>query len=387
MNMGAIHESNKSAVLLIDSGGLSHYTCYLASGLAKYRQVILYGFSNHQYILTGAVKEKRIKFFNIGEKLPKGTSIISSIIFPFLLFRPLLKGLTNEKYGIVHIQGQSWLFFLFIPLLRLKRKPIFWTMHDVDIRPSNPGIRGKLESLQVRLLCQNNILRKHVNVIIVHGSKLRDKLISKGVDKNKIHVMPHFDYKYLLDSKSYPDSLDEYVLLFGKIKPYKGIDIFLKASRIARKKIGNKFKIIIAGKGDMSYLDPVFRNNNAEYIQVLNKYIPDSEISNLFRNAKFLVLPYTDASQSGIIPLAYTFSKPVIVSNVGSIAEYVDEGITGWIFEVGDIDQLANRIIEMYQNTEKCIEMGQNAYKKMIKEMSVEKCCAFLNELYQQYRS
>jgi starch synthase len=386
MDKRVAHESNKSTVLLIDSGGLSHYTCYLATGLAKYRHIILYGFSDEQYILTGAVKEKRIKFYNIGKKLPKGTSVLSSIIYPFLLFFPLLKGLTTTKYDIVHIQGQSWLFFLFIPFLKLKRIPIYWTVHDVEIRPSNPGMRGKLELLQVRLLCQNNILRKYVNVIIVHGTKLKDILISKGVTKNKIQVLPHFDYRYLLDSKSYHDNVDEYVLLFGKIKPYKGIDIFLKASHIARKKLGSKFKAIIAGKGDISYLDPLISDYDNEYIQIINRYIPDSEISMLFRKAKFLVLPYTDASQSGIIPLAYTFSKPVIVSDVGSITEYVENGITGLIFEVGNIDQLAYCMVDMFQNTETCIEMGKNAYNKMIKEMSLEKCCAFLNELYSDIR-
>ena len=384
MDRRSVPENNKSAILLIDSGGLSHYTCYLAVGLAKYRDVVLYGFSDVQYNLTGAAKEKRIKFYNIGRKLPTGTSVVSSIIYPFFLFLPLLKALTKTKYDIVHIQGQSWLFFLFIPLLKIKRKPIFWTLHDVDIRPSNPGMRGRLESLQVRLLCQNNFLRKHVNVIIVHGSKLRDKLISKGVDKNKIHVLPHFDYRYLLDSKSYSDNVDEYVLLFGKIKPYKGIDIFLKASRLVREKLGSKFKVIIAGKGNMSYLAPLFRNDDKEYIQILNRYIPDSEISMLLRKAKFLVLPYTDGSQSGVIPLAYTFSKPVIVSDVGSIAEYVDNGITGLVFEVGNVNQLADCMIEMLQNTETCIEMGINGYEKMIKELSVEKCSAFLNELYNE---
>jgi len=378
-------ENTKSVILLIDSGGLSHYTCYLAVGLAKHREVVLYGFSEEQYILTGAVKEKRIKFHNIGKKLPKGTSVLSSAIYPFLLFLPLLKAVTKSKYDIVHIQGQSWLFFLFIPFLKLKRKPIFWTMHDVDFRPSNPGIRGKLESLQVSILCQNHILRKYVNVIIVHGSNLRDKLISKGVDKSKVYVLPHFDYRYLLGVKQYSYNEKEYVLLFGKIKPYKGIDIFLKALHIVRKKLKNNLKVIIAGKGDMSFLNSFFSIDDKEYIRILNRYIPDSEISMLLRNAKFLVLPYTDASQSGVIPLAYTFSKPVVVSNAGSIAEYVDDGITGLIFEAGNVDQLARCIIEMFQKNETCIEMGENAYKKMMEEMSLEKCCAFLNELYDEY--
>lgn len=380
------HDKNKRVILLIDGGGLSHYTCYLAVGIAKYSKVILYGLSEEQYMITGAAKEKNIKFYDIGQKLPKGTSILSSIIYPFFLFFPLLNALTKSSYDIVHIQGPSWLFFLFIPFLKIKRKPIFWTIHDVDFRASNPGIRGKLESFQLSLLCQNSLLRKYSNTIIVHGSRLKDKLISKGVDKNKIHVLPHFDYRYMLDldSKFYPDAVDGYVLLFGKIKPYKGIDVFLKASHIVRKNLGDNFKVIIAGKGDMSFLNQVFSSEDKEYIQVLNRYISDSEISTLLRNARFLVLPYLDASQSGVIPLSYTFSKPVIVSNVGSIAEYVESGKTGMIFEVGNVNQLANCMTAMFQDIATCVQMGKNAHEKMTKEMSLEKCSAFLNELYRE---
>jgi alpha-maltose-1-phosphate synthase len=377
-------ENAKSTVLLIDSGGLSHYTSYLGVGLSKYRNVILYGFSDEQYTLTGAAKEKGIKFYNMGKWLPKGDSLLASAIRPFLLFFPLLKGIATTSYDIVHIQGQSYLFFLFVPLLKLRKKRIFWTMHDVDFRSTSPGIRGKLESFQVKLLCQNEKLSRQVNVIIVHGSMLKDKLVSRGLNKNKIHVLPHFDYSYLLllNSKSDANNSNEYVLLFGKIKPYKGIDILIKASRIVRKKLGNKFRVMIAGKGNGSYLDSLLRTEDLEYIQIRNEFIRDFEIPELFKKAKFLVLPYTDASQSGVISLAYTFSKPVIVSNVGSIAEYVEHGMTGLTFEAGDSTQLANYIIELVESGARCIEMGKKAHQKLIKEMSLERCAAIINELY-----
>jgi alpha-maltose-1-phosphate synthase len=377
-------ENAKSTVLLIDSGGLSHYTSYLGVGLSKYRNVILYGFSDEQYTLTGAAKEKGIKFYNMGKWLPKGDSLLASAIRPFLLFFPLLKGIATTSYDIVHIQGQSYLFFLFVPLLKLRKKRIFWTMHDVDFRSTSPGIRGKLESFQVKLLCQNEKLSRQVNVIIVHGSMLKDKLVSRGLNKNKIHVLPHFDYSYLLllNSKSDANNPNEYVLLFGKIKPYKGIDILIKASRIVRKKLGNKFRVMIAGKGNGSYLDSLLRTEDLEYIQIRNEFIRDFEIPELFKKAKFLVLPYTDASQSGVISLAYTFSKPVIVSNVGSIAEYVEHGMTGLTFEAGDSTQLANYIIELVESGARCIEMGKKAHQKLIKEMSLERCAAIINELY-----
>jgi len=380
-------EKTKSTVLLIDSGGLSHYTSYLAVGLSKYRNIILYGFSDEQYTLTGAAKEKGIKFYNMGKWLPKGDSLLASAIRPFLLFFPLLKGIATTNYDIVHIQGHSYLFFLFVPLLRLKRKPIYWTMHDVDFRPTSPGIRGRLESLQVRLLCQNEWLTRKVNAIVVHGTKLKYALVSMGISENKIVVIPHFDYGYLLplSSKMDSDNSYEYVLLFGKIKPYKGVETLLEAARKVRKKLGNKFRVIIAGKGSKTFLDSLLRTDDLEYIHIQNGYIPDIEIPKLFRNAKFLVLPYIDASQSGVVSLAYTFSKPVIVSNVGSIAEYVEHGITGLVFESGDTEQLSNYIEELVQNNDKCIEMGKNAHQKMINEMSLGRCSAVINQLYTQH--
>jgi glycosyltransferase involved in cell wall biosynthesis len=83
-----------------------------------------------------------------------------------------------------------------------------------------------------------------------------------------------------------------------------------------------------------------------------------------------------------VIPLSYTFAKPVVVSNVPSLVEYVDHGKTGLIFEVNDSKQLANCIIDLVENKSKCLEMGQTAYKKLIKEMSLDVCCKMINDIY-----
>jgi len=377
-----------STVMLIDSGGLSHYTAYLAVGLSKHRDIILCGFSDELYNLTGAAKQVRIRFYNMGKRLPKGSSLVSSALRPWILFFPLFKAITTKRYDIVHIQGHSYLFFLFVPLLKLQRKPIYWTIHDVDFRPTNSGLRGKLETLQVKLLCQNKMLSKHVDFIIVHGSKLRDKLISNGISKDKICVMPHFDYGYLLslNSGKNVDNTDGYVLFFGKIKPYKGLDILIKAARIVRKKLGNKFSVVIAGKGSLSYCDTLLSTEDLEYIYVQNRFIPEVEVPRLFEGAKFLVLPYTDGSQSGVVSLAYTFSKPVIVSNIGSIPEYVDHDVTGFTFETGDTDQLANYMTKLIKDNNLCHEMGKNAHQKILNEMSLKRCCDIINGLYNNYK-
>lgn len=372
---------HSSTILLFDNYGLSHYTSYLASGLAKYHKVILCGFSEEEYYATGAYREG-VTFYPISEALPAGNSLILKILKPLLLFWPLWRIITGTRYSIVHVQGHLPMFFIFIPFLMLKRKPIWWTVHDVRLRPSSAGIRGKLELSFMKAISWPSILARFAELIFVHGSSLKEELASKGVDRDKIRVIPHPDYRYLLTNENTVNNESEYVLLFGRIKPYKGIDNFIKAARIVREKTGQKFNALIAGKGDTAYFENLFEKEDHEYIHVQNEFIPNSEIPHIFSKAKFVVLPYTDASQSGVIPLAYTFSKPVIVSNAGSISEFVVHGETGFIFESGNTDQLADYIIQLLENNSKCIEMGKKGHQKMLREMSLEKCCEIINGSY-----
>ena len=91
-----------SLLLPIDADGLSHYTAYLALGLSKYKKIILCGMSYEDYVVTGAIREKKIKFYNIGDKLPKRISIISRLfIYPLTLFTILFRLLITTKYDIV----------------------------------------------------------------------------------------------------------------------------------------------------------------------------------------------------------------------------------------------------------------------------------------------
>jgi alpha-maltose-1-phosphate synthase len=377
------------AILLIDSPGLSHYTSYLAYGLSKYRDIILYGFSSEEYYVTGAATQKRIKFHNIREKLPNESSTLNIVVETLLLFFILFKAFTKSGYDVVHIQGYLPMFFFFIPMLKLRRKKIFWTVHDVKFRPTNAGIRGKLDFLYTVTVSEPSLIAKFADMIIVHGYLLKNQLFAKGTEDKKIQVIPHFDYRYLLnDTQQKNTNFSEenlpadYALFFGRIAPYKGLELLVNASRIVKKIVGHEFILLIAGEGDISLLKNHISDDDYEYIHILNKRVPYQEIPHLFKGAKFLILPYVDASQSGVIPLAYTFSKTVIVSNVGSLSEYVEHGKTGLIFAPGNTEQLANYIIDLVKNRELCTEMGKNANRKLLNEMSLELCCDRLNYLY-----
>ncbi len=386
-------------LLLLDNDGFSDYTSYLARGLAKYHKIIFYGFSEKSYKATGAIKEKSINFCNIAEKLPEGYSTLKGIARVFSLFFALFDILTKSEYDIVHIQEHLPAFFFFIPILKIKGKRIFWTLHDVKVFNPAKGLSGKLRVLFLKLVCQPRVVTKYSDKIIVHAQSLKEQLEANGVSEKKIHVIPHFDYGYLLDFDSVPDAPnlnfeknipDENILFFGDIAPWKGLEILLDAAKNVRKRFGGEFHVLVAGRSfyedqDVSYYEAL-GTEERQYIQMYNKWITKSEIPILLRKSKFLVLPYTNAfkySSSGVIPLAYTFSKPVIASNVESLTEYVDHGKTGFIFETGNSEQLANYIIELLEDNSKCAEMGKNAYEKMLLQMSLERYCETLNKLYQ----
>ena len=390
-------EKKRLTVLLIDNDGFSDYTCCLAKGLAKYLDVILYGFSKESFNVTGASKVIGIKFYDIKKRLPKGYSPISGIIRVFVLFFILLTLLMRTKYDVVHIQDYLPTFFLFIPFLKLRRKQICWTLHDLQIFIFAVGIDGKLQKLFLRMVSQPALMTKYADKIFVHAFSLREQLIAKKVDKNKIFVMPIFDYRYLLEFKDnnrevkpYDSILEAgYVLFLGNIAPWKGINTLIDAARTVRKKLGQKFNLVIAGEVYRGFRNIQFFSDvnieDTKFIKIIDKFITSSEIPSFVSKSSFLVLPYNNLFQhsaSGVIPLAYTFARPVIVSNLPSLVEYVDNGKTGLIFEVNDSKQLANCIIDLIENNSKCLEMGKTAYQKMVKEMSLDVCCKKINDIY-----
>src|SRR6187431_1236699 len=134
------NNSHPSNILLIDNFGLSHYTSYLARGISRYRRVIVYGLSRSDFLVTSRGEAENIEFHSLEEKLPKSSSISAIIVKSLFLFFILLIGLNKKKYDIVHVQGYLPMFFLLIPMLKLKRKQIFLTIHDVDLMPSSAGV-------------------------------------------------------------------------------------------------------------------------------------------------------------------------------------------------------------------------------------------------------
>jgi len=142
----------------------------------------------------------------------------------------------------------------------------------------------------------------------------------------------------------------KYLLFFGFIRNYKGLDILLEAMADSRIKNAG-IKLIVAGEfyGDASpYHQLIEKSGNSESIILHTDYIADDEVKYFFSAADLIVQPYKSATQSGISQLAYHFEKPMVVTNVGGLPEIVHHLKTGYVVEVNH-QAIADAIIDFFE--------------------------------------
>lgn len=122
------------------------------------------------------------------------------------------------------------------------------------------------------------------------------------------------------------ENLSDYNMFFGRIDKYKGLDVLF---RTYARWSGDR-KLVIAGSGQLQPEEAQMAVNDPRII-LINRFIKDEEMPYLFANSRSVILPYKDATQSGILPIAYLCGKPVISSDVIGIAQFVEEGKTGYV--------------------------------------------------------
>lgn len=172
-------------------------------------------------------------------------------------------------------------------------------------------------------------------------------------------VSPHPIYDHygaLVDKKYACEKLGiqynkTYILFFGFIRQYKGLDLLIEA--FADKRLEKyPVELIVAGE---------FYENPAPYLFQINKlglenrvvlrtvFIPDNEVRYYFSAADLIAQPYRTATQSGVSQIAYHFEKPMLVTNVGGLAEIVPDGKVGYVVDV-DAEKIADALVDFYEN-------------------------------------
>lgn len=135
---------------------------------------------------------------------------------------------------------------------------------------------------------------------------------------------------------------DQVILFFGYVRKYKGLDILLKAFPKILEKFPNTFLLIVGEFYDnpANYFKLIEKLNITERVKLINQFVPNEDVAKYYLSSDVVVLPYRSATQSGILNVAYGFNKPVIVTNVGGLAEFVIEGKTGFVIKPDSEDEI-----------------------------------------------
>lgn len=199
---------------------------------------------------------------------------------------------------------------------------------------------------------------------IVHSEEDEKNLIklkSKANIKRNIHpsysVFGDFDTytKHEARQKLGLEIGKKIVLFFGLIRRYKGLQYLIRAMPDVLSAFD--CTLLIAGEfydAKSDYLELIEACGIGEHTIVVDRYISNEDVSAYFCSADVVILPYVDATQSGIVQIAFGVHKPVITTRVGGLPEAVDDGYTGLLVEKESPQALAETIIRYY--TEDCEE-------------------------------
>ena len=142
-----------------------------------------------------------------------------------------------------------------------------------------------------------------------------------------------------------------YMLFFGLIRDYKGLDLLLKAYADSRLREEN-VRLLVAGEfysGSDKYFEMEKELGLEGLVIWKSEFVPNSEVRYCFGAADLVVQPYRSATQSGVAQIAYHFEKPMLVTNVGGLAEIVPDGISGYVTEP-DESQIADRLVDFFHS-------------------------------------
>ena len=173
----------------------------------------------------------------------------------------------------------------------------------------------------------------------------------KKVYRSELPVYDCYQQNEKLDAKKlrleFGFKEDSLVLLFfGYVRKYKGLDILIEAFPKYFQRIRNA-RLLIVGEfydNPSEYFEMIRKLKIEDNVKVINQFVPNEDVAKYYQASDLVILPYRSATQSGILNVAYGFYKPVIVTDVGGLAEFVDEGKTGFVVNPNSPEAIAEGV-------------------------------------------
>lgn len=212
--------------------------------------------------------------------------------------------------------------------------------------------------IEVRIICHNandHEASRWKRSLLRWARKTADAMIAQSTaDKEYlqgIHPgMPVSSFPHPIHSE-FPDPAGELprraqveLLFFGFVRPYKGLDLLIAALPHLH---GLDWRLSVVGefwRGREETVAAIEGLGVSDRVELVDRYVSDAEVAQFFSRADMVVLPYRDATGSGVVPLAYRYGKPVLASRLGGLSDLVDDGVTGLLVPPEDPRAIAEAI-------------------------------------------
>ena len=328
------------------------------------KRICLITFSNnadHQntvYSMFNALYPK-YEVYSIGIKNPK-TNIAPHTSNNFYINCPERPGIEKDTFNlkvlyeikriidkknidILYFESQHiWNMFVML-MCPTKRKIV--AVHDVVPHDGN------------KFMALSNFVTCHLaNHVILRNFMFKDTL----VEKYRLNPKKITCFELWRDYPSQTKLTNSHTFLyFGRIRKYKGFDLF---SQIIEKTPNINYRVV--GEADEASKYLVDYIKNFENVSLVEREVTDTEMIEEFKNADWVVLPYSNATQSGVIVDAYRYSRPVISFDVGAIHEQIENEKTGFLIQETDVNAFASKIEEVNTFSKSQLEEFSNAAYK-----------------------
>ena len=287
-------------------------------------------------------KVVRVKTFSGG---------FAGLLWSIMCLRPVsfVSGVAKAKPQTVHVLNfHPWIRFLYLVRPFYKFRIIYSPQDNpFDPKEKNPPLMNFLEKFFV----------KNADGVIAYSKSVGDGL--NGYISKQAAVMPLGIYPRVYGEfeKKFNSTGALDMLFFGRVEAYKGVDVLIDSYRILKDK-NEKVRLTIAGRGDL----PVELARKAKELGIVlkNYWLSNEELGGLIRSADVIVAPYKEATQSAVVMTAISYLIPVIVTDVGSLPDYVTDGYNGYVVGPNDASAIARSVEKFVTNRDLVLTMSQN---------------------------
>lgn len=303
----------------------------------------------------------------------------SKSLFPVLTPWKLLSRVRKISPEVIHLPGGKprGLPFLYPFLKRVA--PLVVTIHEPRPTKYDPLLRAWKKRFEASLSL------KYADCIIVTGESVKKEIEKTGFPENRTFSVPLGAFKTRLRWMSTKIGEEKNTVLFhGHISPVKGLNYLIRAALLVSKELED-FKVIIAGDGDLDKHRKMIEQHSQSF-EIRNYFIHNKEAAELFQRASLIVLPYCSeyTAKSGVLSVAYAFSKPVVVTRVGALPEVVDHEHTGLLVPPDNVKALAKAITRLLKDGNLRKKIQKNIRKKVKNELSPDKIAESTLKVYEK---